>query len=93
MNDVEFFTFLVLQRLRESEDPRFKEVSTEIEALLAEGTEFSDPSLCALVVQENFEASFEVIKDLLNKGVDVDKTDYCGRTALVCPLQLHNIII
>jgi len=79
-----FLRCLVWQRLRESDDRQFDEVSSEIELLLAEGTEFSEPSLCAVAALGNF----EVMQQLLSKGVDVDKTDYSGRTALVCP-TLH----
>lgn len=73
--------FVLLQRLRESDDRRFDEVSSEIELLLAEGSEISEPSLCAVAALGNF----EILQQLLSKGMDVDKTDYCGRTALVCP--------
>lgn len=72
---------IVLQRLRESDDRRFDEVSSEIENMLAEGSDFSDPSICALAALGNYEA----MQQLLSKGTAVDKTDYCGRTALVCP--------
>jgi hypothetical protein len=69
---------LVLQRLRESDDPQFEEVSSEIKLLLAKGSDISEPSLCVVVAGGNL----ELLQHLLSKGADVDKTDYCGRTAL-----------
>lgn len=79
----------MLQRLRESDDPRFAEVSSEIEALLAEGSEFSEPSLCAVAALGNV----EIMQQVLSKGGDVDKADYCGRTALVWPSNLSSMVI
>jgi len=64
--------------LRESDDARFEELSSEIEVLLADGNELA-PSLCAVAAGGNL----EVMQELLNKNAEVDKTDYCGRTALV----------
>uniref|UniRef100_A0A7I4BW52 Uncharacterized protein n=1 Tax=Physcomitrium patens TaxID=3218 RepID=A0A7I4BW52_PHYPA len=69
----------LLQRLREAYDPRFEELSSEIEALLVEGGEISEPSVCAVAAGGNV----EVMQQLLSKGAEVDKTDYHGRTALV----------
>lgn len=68
----------LLQRLRESDDARFKELSSEIEVLLADGNELA-PSLCAVAAGGNL----EVMQELLNNSAEVDKTDYCGRTALL----------
>lgn len=70
--------FVLLQRLRESDDLRFGELSAEIEALLAEGGEMS-LSLCSVAAGGNV----EVMEQLLDKGVDPDKADYSGRTPLV----------
>uniref|UniRef100_A0A7I4E6D0 Uncharacterized protein n=1 Tax=Physcomitrium patens TaxID=3218 RepID=A0A7I4E6D0_PHYPA len=67
----------LLQRLRESDDPRFKELSAEIEVLLAEDNEIS-PSLGAAAAGGNF----ELMQELLSKGAEVDKIAYWGRTAL-----------
>jgi len=71
-------SFVVPQRLRESEDPRFEELSSEIEALLADGSDMSI-SLCSLAAGGNA----EVMEQLLNDGADPDKADYSGRTPLL----------
>ncbi|XP_024403151.1 potassium channel AKT1 isoform X1 [Physcomitrium patens] len=69
----------LLQRLREANDPRFEELSSEIETLLAEDSEMSEPSLCAVAAGGNV----GFLQQLLSKGAEVDKPDYHGRTALV----------
>lgn len=71
--------------MRESDDARFKELSSEIEILLAEGNELP-PSLCAVAAGGNL----EIMQELLTKGAEVDKTDYCGRTALVSLSNLYH---
>jgi hypothetical protein len=63
-------------------------VSSEIELLLAEGSDISEPSLCAVAAGGNL----ELLQQLLSKGADVDKTDYCGRTALVNALLLSMML-
>jgi ankyrin repeat protein len=68
----------VVQRLRESDDPRFEELSTEIEALLAGGGDMVI-SLCAVAAGGNA----EVMEQMLNDGADPNKADYSGRTPLV----------
>ncbi|KAG0564310.1 hypothetical protein M758_8G096200 [Ceratodon purpureus] len=68
----------LLQRLRESEDPRFEELSTEIEALLADGGDMGI-SLCSVAAGGNA----EVMEQLLKEGADPDKADYSGRTPLL----------
>lgn len=69
---------MVLQRLRESDDPRFEELSTEIEALLADGGDMAI-SLCSVAAGGNV----EVMEQMLKEGADPDKADYSGRTPLV----------
>lgn len=78
----------MVQRLRESDDPRFKELSAEIEVLLAEDNEIS-PSLGAAAAGGNF----ELMQELLSKGAEVDKIAYWGRTALVCSNFRHELTI
>lgn len=74
-----------MQRLRESDDPRFEELSTEIEALLADGGDMAI-SLCSVAAGGNA----EVMEQLLNEGADPDKADYSGRTPLVwCKSPTH----
>lgn len=68
-----------MQRLRESEDPRFEELSTEIEALLADGGDMSI-SLCSLAAGGNAEVMEQILKD---GGADPNKADYSGRTPLL----------
>lgn len=68
----------LLRRLRESDDPRFEELSTEIEALLADGGDMAI-SLCSVAAGGNA----EVMEQLLNEGADPDKADYSGRTPLM----------
>lgn len=67
-----------LQRLRESDDPRFEELSSDIEALLADGGEMSI-SLCSVAAGGNV----VVMEQLLKGGADPNKADYSGRTPLV----------
>lgn len=66
------------QRLRESDDPRFEELSAEIEVLLTDGSDMT-LSLCSLAAYGNAEAMEEQLKE----GADPNKADYCGRTPLV----------
>lgn len=67
-----------MQRLRESDDPRFEELSSDIEALLADGGEMSI-SLCSVAAGGNV----VVMEQLLKGGADPNKADYSGRTPLV----------
>ena len=67
-----------MQRLRESDDPRFEELLTDIEALLAGGGNM-EISLCAVAAGGNA----EVMEQMLNNGADPNKVDYSGRTPLV----------
>lgn len=68
----------LLQRLRESDDPRFEELSSDIEALLADGGEMSI-SLCSVAAGGNV----VVMEQLLKGGADPNKADYSGRTPLL----------
>ncbi|KAG0600693.1 hypothetical protein M758_11G053600 [Ceratodon purpureus] len=68
----------LLQRLRESDDPRFEELSAEIEVLLTDGSDMT-LSLCSLAAYGNAEAMEEQLKE----GADPNKADYCGRTPLL----------
>ena len=55
--------------MREAEDPRFEEMSAEIELLLAEGSNISEPSLCAVAAGGNItmklEGNNEVVMTIL----------------------------
>ena len=64
--------------MRESDDPCFEELSTDIEALLASGGDMGI-SLCAVAAGGNA----EVMEQMLNDGADSNKADYNGRTPLV----------
>jgi hypothetical protein len=67
------------QHLRESGDPRFGELTSEIESLLAEGGVELSLSVCFAAAQGNI----ELMKQVLGRGEDPNKADYSGRTPLV----------
>ncbi len=67
------------QHLRESGDPRFGELTSEIESLLAEGGVDLSLSVCFAAAQGNI----ELMKQVLGRGEDPNKADYSGRTPLV----------
>lgn len=68
-----------LQHLRESDDPVFGELSSEIESLLAQGGVEMTLSLCSVAASGNR----ELMEQLLSRGLDPNKADYSGRTPLV----------
>jgi CRP-like cAMP-binding protein len=69
----------LFQHLRESGDPRFGELTSEIESLLAEGGVDLSLSVCFAAAQGNI----ELMKQVLGRGEDPNKADYSGRTPLV----------
>ncbi|CAK9863968.1 unnamed protein product [Sphagnum jensenii] len=69
----------LLQHLRESDDPCFSELSSEIESLLGQGGVDMITSLCLVAASGNY----KLMELLLNQGANPNTTDYSGRTPLV----------
>ncbi|CAM6027486.1 unnamed protein product, partial [Sphagnum balticum] len=69
----------LLQHLRESDDPCFVELSSEIESLLSQGGVDMTVSLCTVAASGNH----KLMEQLLSQGANPNTTDYSGRTPLV----------
>ncbi|KAH9543310.1 hypothetical protein CY35_13G058000 [Sphagnum magellanicum] len=93
----------LFQHLRESGDPRFGELTSEIESLLAEGGVDLSLSVCFAAAQGNIELMKQVIASskgyqecvqlLLNSGADVNAADVDGRVPLIEALIARDMVI